>query len=223
MGSALKLPVALVLAIAVIPLGLAQSNDPGIQQAEAVLATKLKDGASARFLDVVRVPSKSGGVGTVCGWVNAKNSFGGYVGYKPFVVSGSTVMIRDDSQNEFNNKSIFDMYWFRICSRNHGEKFGDSLVQLPKINIAKQCAKLRKSLPDPSTESHCEEVEARAQTWLQSHPTSQWIAYQCVTKGREYKSYNSAQMCVEEQEADIIFNRGPASPDQIAQPEPSTN
>jgi hypothetical protein len=209
-----KWTTTLALAIATIPPGLAQTNDPGIEQAKVILATKLKDGASARFLGVVHAPSKSGGAGIVCGWVNAKNSFGGYVGYKPFVVSGDTVMIRDESQDQFNNKSIFDMYWFHGCFPDTNEQIGDTVVQLSKINIAKQCAKLRKSLPEPSNESHCEDTEARAQTWLQSHPTAKWIADHCAATGREYKSYNSAQMCVEGEEADIIFSRGPTIPKQ---------
>jgi hypothetical protein len=156
-----KWTATLALAIATIPPGLAQTNDPGIEQAKVILATKLKDGASARFLGVVHAPSKSGGAGIVCGWVNARNSFGGYVGYKPFVVSGDTVMIRDESQDQFNNKSTFDMYWFHGCFPDTNEQIGYTVVQLSKINIAKQCAKLRKSLPDPSNESHCEDTEAR--------------------------------------------------------------
>ncbi|MBC2858764.1 hypothetical protein [Stappia sp. 28M-7] len=44
----------------------------------------LKDPESARFGTIV-AGANADGVVTACGWVNAKNSFGGYTGEKPFL------------------------------------------------------------------------------------------------------------------------------------------
>lgn len=58
-------------------------------EARKEVATKLKDPESARFTDVVYRPNQPNMRGeptdVVCGKVNAKNSFGGYVGARPFV------------------------------------------------------------------------------------------------------------------------------------------
>ena len=52
-----------------------------IRQAEDVVRQGLKDPESARFRDVRRNTA----TGAVCGYVNAKNSYGGYVGETPFI------------------------------------------------------------------------------------------------------------------------------------------
>jgi len=69
-----------------------------IQRAEQVQATalaslkrSLRDADSARF-DGVRYVSTPAGE-AVCGVVNARNGFGGFVGWRPFVVSGEGVEI----------------------------------------------------------------------------------------------------------------------------------
>jgi len=53
---------------------------------EAAVRSSMKDPDSARFGGFVAGKSKDGTI-TVCGWVNAKNSFGGYVGKMPFMGS----------------------------------------------------------------------------------------------------------------------------------------
>lgn len=45
----------------------------------------LKDPDSARFGDIFLASVDDKGVITVCGYVNAKNSFGGYTGMEPFL------------------------------------------------------------------------------------------------------------------------------------------
>ena len=61
-------------------------------QVEDAVRDRLKDPESARFTDVRRFPN-----GNACGWVNAKNSFGGYVGRKPFAVVGGAVLLEGGS------------------------------------------------------------------------------------------------------------------------------
>lgn len=59
----------------------------------------LKDPASAMFRGDYWAAGIAGGPFTVCGWVNARNSFGGYTGYGPFVglLRGSTFTLADVS------------------------------------------------------------------------------------------------------------------------------
>src|SRR4030095_8302593 len=56
--------------------------------AKASLVQNFKDPASAQFRDtfVIRWDDKGREVYTLCGEVNAKNSYGAYVGYRPFFV-----------------------------------------------------------------------------------------------------------------------------------------
>jgi hypothetical protein len=45
----------------------------------------MKDPEAARFSDTMAGARKADGTITVCGYVNGKNSYGGYVGMSPFV------------------------------------------------------------------------------------------------------------------------------------------
>lgn len=56
---------------------------------QALAAATLKDPASAQFRNV---ELKAGGT-ILCGEINAKNSFGGYVGFRPFVTTASATVI----------------------------------------------------------------------------------------------------------------------------------
>lgn len=63
----------------------------------------LKDPDSARFQDVTVVKPKNFDPkrpGIVCGSVNAKNSFGGYTGFKDFVVIAG-IPVLEDGTNDF--------------------------------------------------------------------------------------------------------------------------
>lgn len=53
--------------------------DPLLTKARSAVANSLKDPPSARFDGIVRKPE------AVCGYVNAKNSYGGYTGRTRFV------------------------------------------------------------------------------------------------------------------------------------------
>ncbi len=54
-----------------------------IHRAESLVRKQLIDPDSAKFNDVVLNRSK----GSVCGYVNSKNKFGGYTGKTPFAVA----------------------------------------------------------------------------------------------------------------------------------------
>jgi hypothetical protein len=57
------------------------SDDMKLQAAETLIADMTKDPEAARFRDV-----KYGRDGAICGWINAKNAMGGYVGYQRFLI-----------------------------------------------------------------------------------------------------------------------------------------
>jgi len=184
----------------------ASAPDPAaaIAHAKAVMALKLKDPDSARYIDLI-VRDK-----VVCGWVNAKNSFGGYVGYKPFFVMGANAEIRDDDDADqiFNNHYQFAEGWYR-CHPEARTKLGDALVNLPNINIDRKCAKLSKFLNEAAGGGRCHEVEVNAKAWLASHPTADWIADACSRALRDDDSYNSGEICVVEHESRLLFVSGP--------------
>lgn len=78
----------LVLAVIALPLfALSASPQPAQPTADvrAALEEKLKDPESARYSDVY-VVQLSELESAACGWVNSKNSYGGYVGKTRFVV-----------------------------------------------------------------------------------------------------------------------------------------
>jgi hypothetical protein len=60
----------------------ADGNEVRIERAKKVVAEAMRDPDSTKFRDVVAY-NKNG----VCGEVNAKNAYGGYVGYKRFMVT----------------------------------------------------------------------------------------------------------------------------------------
>lgn len=66
-----------VYALASMAAGLTAKEIEGLRSA---MDARLKDSQSARFKDV-RVGDK----GTTCGLVNAKNSYGAFAGYVPFM------------------------------------------------------------------------------------------------------------------------------------------
>lgn len=69
-----------------------------IEEVQALVQDQLKDPQSAQFTNVRVVE------GLVCGEVNAKNSFGGYIGKRKFwggrpeVTAGQPVVISDDAE-----------------------------------------------------------------------------------------------------------------------------
>lgn len=54
------------------------------QQVRAGTAKRLKDPEAARFGKLAATRAKDGSI-TVCGYVNGKNAYGGYVGMSPFM------------------------------------------------------------------------------------------------------------------------------------------
>lgn len=78
-----------------------------IETSKTTAANSLRDPSSARF-EGVRVSYKLNGKPVVCGYVNAKNGFGGYAGRMRWMGAGSTVTFDSDDPN-------FAGYWNKLC------------------------------------------------------------------------------------------------------------
>ena len=91
-----------------------------IIQAENTVRTRLKDPDSARFAGV----SLNEKTGSICGWVNAKNSWGGYTGMTEFVLivpTGEFVLrpaTSGQSDVESNLKDVRDALEFLRRAEN---------------------------------------------------------------------------------------------------------
>lgn len=95
---------------------LAGCESGDIKKAKEDVSNELRDPSSAQFRNISQTEKKSlleFGVVTVCGEVNGKNAYGGYVGFQRFV-----------SQPKFgrvymeNSWSTFDNIWLQHCSEN---------------------------------------------------------------------------------------------------------
>lgn len=64
---------------------------PSVADAQRAVRAELKDPDSAKFRGIKPLrderPGAGGKVNGYCGWVNAKNSYGGYTGESYFIVS----------------------------------------------------------------------------------------------------------------------------------------
>ncbi|AXW48540.1 hypothetical protein CJO91_13065 [Ralstonia solanacearum] len=76
---------------------------------KAQVLARLKDPDSAEFRDTHRGADTGTGV-PLCGEVNAKNGFGGYVGYKRFIA-----WPEGDVDFEDHESSVFKVMWVSNC------------------------------------------------------------------------------------------------------------
>jgi hypothetical protein len=82
MGARLNFCASLITSIGAL-LALA-SCGPGTTSKESAVAAQMRDPSSVQFRNVKT------GTDALCGELNAKNGFGGYVGFKPFVAHFAT-------------------------------------------------------------------------------------------------------------------------------------
>lgn len=92
-------------------------------EARKLVAHDLKDPSSAQFREIHKTDQ------AVCGEVNAKNSYGAYVGFKHFIVDGSSVSMEPETPSERLSPGIspqalaqwgpwnaFDSEWTAKCN-----------------------------------------------------------------------------------------------------------
>lgn len=70
---------------------------------------RLKDPKSAQFRDSFFVTWNN--IPAVCGWVNSKNSMGGYGGFQRFVAAGETITALEEEVADFHN------LWNEVCQK----------------------------------------------------------------------------------------------------------
>ena len=85
-GGGMRHTILIAMAAVACSTALAQ-KPPAVDEAalRAAMDGSLKDAASARFRAIQHLPTEKPGVWNVCGQVNAKNGYGGYAGYSPFL------------------------------------------------------------------------------------------------------------------------------------------
>lgn len=72
---------------------------------EKIVSEQLKDPSSSEFRNVKGV----------CGEVNAKNSYGGYTGFKRFIVINNSAVFESNSEDD---SLPFALNWMAFCSKN---------------------------------------------------------------------------------------------------------
>lgn len=83
-----------LLAAASLAHGQSATDRALVEQAKTALTYNFKDAGSAQYRNVGLYKSSTGkGGDIVCGEVNAKNSYGAYVGFQRFAVWQSVVVI----------------------------------------------------------------------------------------------------------------------------------
>lgn len=75
--------VLLAVTVATVPVSLTPADQAAV---EDTISRRFKDPEAARFRDIMARRELAEDFIYVCGYVNAKNAFGGYVGYSPFAV-----------------------------------------------------------------------------------------------------------------------------------------
>jgi hypothetical protein len=83
-----------------------------IAHAKETVSNEMKDPNSTQFKDIKL--SKYGPADVVCGAVNAKNGYGGYMGFQRFVVLDGVPSIRPPGVFADVQK-VFDDIWNHLC------------------------------------------------------------------------------------------------------------
>lgn len=127
------LPLAVAALLAASP---AQARQPTADEAatiEAALAAtraELKDPESARFRNL-RAFMQGNGLMAVCGEVNAKNSYGGYIGFQPFTATIKGAVL-PDGPRDIGGRAAIQV----SCEPGHGGSYpadgADLIVYEPK-------------------------------------------------------------------------------------------
>lgn len=90
----------------------ANTNDSNLRMeflGETLVKSKLKDPDSATFRNQI-----IGREGNPCGEVNSKNGFGGFTGYKRYIVASKDLIVFEGENIE---SSEFEESWKIICAR----------------------------------------------------------------------------------------------------------
>ncbi len=100
------------------PIKTYELSDSEISIVEQGVRDTLKDPDSARFDNIQATVSEKGGM-TICGFVNAKNGFGGYTGKSPFM----GMILKLPTSSKFISLSLgasdeAEFVTRRVCEKN---------------------------------------------------------------------------------------------------------
>ena len=109
----------LIVGLGIVALGSCTRESNAEVSAEAVVRASLRDPDSAKFSDVTahRSPVGTGASPApiqVCGTVNSRNGFGGYVGPRRFIVTDGTGVAIIDPAGDGGNE-VFEALWASHC------------------------------------------------------------------------------------------------------------
>lgn len=90
---------------------LAGCESGDIKKAKETVANELRDPESAQFRNIITKKTNEFGGVTVCGEVNGKNAYGGYVGYQRFVNNPPSDRVYMEREWD-----TFDNLWNSNCS-----------------------------------------------------------------------------------------------------------
>ncbi|QKF52791.1 SPOR domain-containing protein [Pseudomonas graminis] len=152
MDSKTRLFVFSVSLIAISLAGCDVSQDMAVEKGKEMVASALKDPASATFGRVFMVENQTIGdshYGLLCGEVNSKNSFGGFTGFRRFVANFSYskrgalevsyVTLEEGDRAAFNRAGISyfqDVYWDGKCEpRAQPPATAKTEVQTPLVPV----------------------------------------------------------------------------------------
>lgn len=111
---------SLVVLIPLLAVTYAYADDreaKAIERAQAIVTKDFKDPGSAQFRnDVAYRPPKPKDENDfiVCGEVNGKNLYGGYVGFQKYYVLGDKSALRHDP----TLYEAFDLLWEIVCAKH---------------------------------------------------------------------------------------------------------
>ncbi|MCU4582839.1 hypothetical protein KTJ32_17730 [Acinetobacter gyllenbergii] len=162
-----KLTLAILITI---PAMTHANNTSLIQNAKQSIRESIKDPRSAQFQHI-RVVKNLRGETAVCGEVNAKNAFGGYVGFTPFMyVDGGSYLASGDKDYQ---EDFYYVYILSGCMGVSDEKeFRDQLyyeqIQQEEQIRQEQEAQIRKEQEEQARKEREEEAERIKQITAQN-------------------------------------------------------
>ena len=128
------------------------SDKQRIELTKHTLESSLKDPASVQYKNV-GIIAKKAGTKTVCGEYNAKNSFGGYGGFKRFAAPTSNSFLLDTNVDMESwiklcvtdeNEAILNSVKARAAAKAEAEK--EPIRQVRRENIERTCAEKRQTI-----------------------------------------------------------------------------
>ncbi len=91
------------------------ANKSQITKAKQEASSQMKDPSSVEFRNVEGYKRGDTGLVAICGEINAKNSYGGYVGYKHFTSVAGIVLLNDLEGKGAPWENHFNINWNNTC------------------------------------------------------------------------------------------------------------